>query len=678
MIRCYSGGKKGQWTEESKKGGGKMKTVSRGIVSIIVCAILIVSFSATVSAEDEVFVVSADQNGDANYMVRLSNETGEFSSQENIMNNSLTTTYSYGNGIGDFDNDGNFDYIMGDGIEGGDIILFKKIGSGNQFASPVVVAGWSSGFFPMDMAVADFNEDGNFDFVMSYYFSSDCGLYLGDGALGFTGPDTAATDHLLLKNAAPYYGAGADAADFNNDGHADFVIAPYPIGSSPSEPFFVNLGNGLGNFTTLTFEGVKDANGKNVPYYGVAAADFDSDGNMDIAATFYDYLDIYKGNGDGTFEWLASYEYDLNLSPLDNYDFNGDGNQDLVAANFGLDGADVAILLGNGDGSFGDPAIYGGGTMGVRFAVSAPPSPIGSNINNIKPIAVVDPIHIEVTVGEEIVFDGSASYDDDGEIVRYEWDFGDGTGIASPMSVPASMPDPNTWDFGDGTGIAGATNAFSLLKSDVNNEHVNPGPDVNNEHVNPGPSAPSPSHSFYEAGKYKVRLTVTDDKGATGSVQAEVSALPVAARIKFRPYTLYLNSRAKWIWATIRLPSDFDARKIDDPSVCLVLEDGSRIYAYSNYGSGFLAKIRKRLYRKRRALTIRFDRQDLIQKIKIPSENITLMVQGIVLDNGAWVGFEGSGKIRTIEKKKKHNFFSKYWKRCFKRYSKKYRSNHRR
>jgi hypothetical protein len=279
--------------------------------------------------------------------------------------------------------------------------------------------------------------------------------------------------------------------------------------------------------------------------------------------------------------------------------------------------------------------------MGVRFAVSAPPSPVGSNL---KPVAniVVDPDSHEVTVGEEIVFDGSGSKDDDGQIVKY------------------------TWDFGDGTGIAGATNAFSLLKSDVNNERVNP-------------DEFAPSHSFYEAGKYKVRLTVTDDKGATGSVQAEVSALPVAARIKFRPYTLYLNSRAKWIWATIRLPSDFDARKIDDPSVCLVLEDGSRIYAYSNYGSGFLAKIRKRLYRKRRALTIRFDRQDLIQKIKIPSDNTTLMVQGVVLDSdGAWVGFEGSGKIRTLEKKKKHNFFSKYWKRCFKRYSKKYRSNHRR
>ncbi len=230
-----------------------MKTVSRGIVSIIVCVVLTALFSVTVSAEDEVFVVSADKNGDANYMVRVNEKKGVFSPQENLMNDSMITKDSYGNGIGDFDNDGDFDYIMGDGVAVGNIILFEKIGSGNQFASPVAVAGWASGFFPMDMAVADFNEDGNLDFVMSYYFSSDCGLYLGDGDLGFTGlnPDDPATDHVLLENAAPLYSGGADAADFNNDGHADFVIAPYPIPGNSVSPSLLILVKVTGNLKHL-------------------------------------------------------------------------------------------------------------------------------------------------------------------------------------------------------------------------------------------------------------------------------------------------------------------------------------------------------------------------------------------------------------------------------------------
>ena len=612
-----------------------MKPLSRGVISFIACVVLIVSLSATVSAENEVFVVSAGRNGNADYMV--SHGDGLFSSQENLllmgddglhpMGESGIEYYSLGNGMGDFDNDGDFDYIMGDGFFGGDIFLFEKIGSGNQFASPVVVAEWSTGYSPMDMAVADFDEDGNFDFVMSYYFSYSCGLYLGDGALGFTGPGTdPATDPLLLKDAGPYASAGADAADFNNDGHADFVVAPYFTGSSPAEPFYVNLGDGHGGFMTHTFEGLKDTHGNYLPYYGVAAADFTGDGKADIAAAYDDYLDVYKGNGDGTFEWLVSYGYDLNLSALDNYDFNGDGNQDLVTANSGSAGAAVAILLGNGDGSFADPVIYGGGTDGVRYAVSAPP--LGSNTNK-EPVAVVDPMYLEVTVGEEIVFDGSASYDDDGQIVSY------------------------AWDFGDGSVIAGITTGLSLSKAGSDTDEV------------------APSHIYYDAGKYTLTLKVTDDKGATASVQAEVNALSVAATIQFKPYTLNLNSKDRWSRATIRLPADYDARAIDDPSVCIVLEDGSRICAYSDYGHGFLAKIRKRFYRTKRALTVRFDRQDLIQKIKIPSGNTRLMVQGDMLYNGAWIEFEGSGIVRTIEREKKEDFFSRYWKRNIRHVSKK-------
>ena len=621
-----------------------MKPVSRGVVSFIACIVLTVSLSATVSAGNEVFVVSASRDGDANYMV--SRGDGSFSSQENLllmgddglhpMGESGIDYYSYGNGMGDFDNDGDFDYIMGDGFFGGDIFLFEKTGSANQFASPVVVAGWSTGYFPMDMAVADFDEDGNLDFIMSYYYSYNCGLYLGDGALGFTGPGAdPAMDPLLLKDAAPYLSAGADAADFNNDGHADFVVAPFPSGKSPGEPFFVNLGDGHGNFTTLTFEGLKDANGNYAPYYGVAAADFDRDGIVDIAAAYFDYLDIYKGNGDGTFEWLAGYEYDLNLSPLDNYDFNGDGNQDLVAANFGSAGAELAIFLGSGDGSFADPVIYGGGTGGERNAVSAPP--YQPEEPNKEPVAVINPIELEVTVGQDIVLDGSESYDEDGEIVSYAWDFGDGNIIAGGTAV-LSPP---------------------TVGGDTDDEVA-------------------PPHIYHDVGKYTVSLKVTDDKGATGSVEAEVDALPVAAAIQFKPYTLYFNSKGKWIRATIRLPAGYDARKIDDPSVCIVLEDGSRICAYSDYGHGFLAKIIKRFYRTRRALTVRFDRQDLIRKIQISSEKTILVVEGEMLYNGAWIEFEGSGRIRTLERKKKADFFSRYWKRDIKHFSKKRGSKYRR
>lgn len=638
-----------------------MKQVTRGVAGIILWSAVIILFSAPVAGAEEMFVISADEYGIANYMLNSGDEDNPFysgdennpySSQEDLqlmgddglpysMGDKGYEDYfgcfglSDGNGIGDFDNDGDLDYIMGHGFWGGNVYFFEKIGSGNQFEEPVAVAGWPSESWPTpptDMAVADFNNDGNLDFVMSYQNSNNCGLYLGNGGgdngvLGFTVSQ--------LGNAAPYSSAGADAADFNNDGLADFVIAPWAAG----EPFYVNRNDkdNVGAFITSTFEAAKDDKGKSVGYFGVAAADFDGDGNVEIAATAASngYLDIYKINNEDAFELSVRYEYDLNLSPLDNYDFNGDGIQDLVVANYGSNGGeDVAILLGNFDDDgfffFENPVIYGGGTGGARYSVSAPPQPTTSPPeSNKEPVAVVDPIYLEVTAGEEIDFDGSLSYDEDGQIVSYDW------------------------DFGDGTIIDGFTAALSL--SQVSGET---GED-------------KPSHIYYEAGEYTVTLKVTDDKDDKGIAQAKIKVLPVAATIQFRPNTLYLKSRDKWVWATVRLPEDFDAREIDDASVCVVFEDGSQIFAYTDYGHGFLAKLRKKFYRQRGSLTVRFDRRNLIPKLQIPSENNLLTVRGNVPSNGGWVEFEGKGTIRTKKRDWREDFFGKYWKRNIKHHSKK-------
>ena len=125
---------------------------------------------------------------------------------------------------------------MAIGYGSGNIYISEKLADGNQFAEPYYVDTWgaSDGYFAMDFAVADYNEDGNADFVLSLGYTASSGLYLGDGQFGF--------ESKLLPNTAASSSAGADAADFNNDGHADFVIAP-----ASDEPFFVSLGNGKGN-----------------------------------------------------------------------------------------------------------------------------------------------------------------------------------------------------------------------------------------------------------------------------------------------------------------------------------------------------------------------------------------------------------------------------------------------
>ena len=570
-----------------------MKTKWRGVFSILVCVIAAVTLTAPAWACSEIFVVSADSNDPAanyaaNYMV--SNGDGTFSSLEilQLTGESGIAAATYGNGIGDFNNDGECDYIAGFGNGSGDIYIFEKLGAGNQFAAPVKAASWDEGFIlvlPMDLAVADFDGDGHMDFVMSYLFSANSGLYLGNGDFKFT-PST-------LENTAPVYSAGVDAADFNNDGFADFVVAP-----NSNEAIFVNLNNGDGTFTTLTFD-THDGNA----VFGIAAADFNNDGKADIATAYHDYLIIYTGNGDGTFQWAASHEFDLNESPIDNYDFDGDGNQDLVAANFNSANDGVAVFLGQGDGSFthdDDDDTYAGYTGRDLKAISGPPYKPDSNK---EPVAVLDPIFFEVTAGETIEFDGSKSYDEDGEIVGYEWDFGD-----------------------DNQAVAVATLQI------VETAELETGADIQ-------------TYAYNETGRYIVTLTVTDDKGATASVEAVVLVAAMEVKVKFTPRSLNLKSRGKWIRATITVPDSYDARQINPAGVRIVMEDGELIYAHTDSKHGFLAKLLKR-YGSMRKLSVRFDRQAVIAALSLDG---ALGITKLKLEGA---DFSGSGTIKVIEKKK--------------------------
>ncbi len=569
------------------------------IAGLLVCLMVSVLMAAPGAYGSEVFVVSADIYGNASFMA--SNGDGTFSAPEQLVNmrrNGISGR-SYGNGIGDFDNDGDLDYIVGNGFRSGEIYILEKTGAGNQFGLPVAVASWDEPLFPMDLAVADFDEDGNLDFVMAYSHSPNIGLYLGNGAFGFN-------DNTLV-NAAPNSSAGIDAADFNNDGHADFVVAPSVAGGQ----IYVNLGNGKGTFTTRSFD-TWDGNAVR----GIAAADFNNDGNADLVTAFYDFLIIYTGNGDGTFDWMASYEFEMNASPLDNGDFDGDGNQDLVAADYGSDGRAVVIFLGDGHGAFSLLNSYTDRSLMQRKAVTG----LAFETNK-EPVAVIDPVAVEITAGQEVVFDGSQSYDEDGRIVRYAWNFGDGVSVAGPLFT------------GTGAGNQDAEVA--------------------------------PAHTYYETGNYTVTLTVSDDKGAVASVQAQVQVTAVPAKIRIFPRTLILPSSGKWIWATIILPVGYDTRAIDRARVRIVSSSSPAIFAAAGTGQSFWDKIMNRLLRRRKCLAVRFDRQAVINIINKPGKTV-LDVQGEMSYENGWVPFAGPGTIRAIDKNRSRGFFYRFAKRCFK------------
>src|SRR5205814_9797456 len=99
----------------------------------------------------------------------------------------------------------------------------------------------------------------------------------------------------------------------------------------------------------------------------VAVGDLNGDGVLDLALADYANTGSYDGgvivllgNRDGTFQAPQKYSTNAKFSfPFWVVlgDFNNDGVPDLAVANYGLDGS-VAILLGNGDGTFGAAQNY--------------------------------------------------------------------------------------------------------------------------------------------------------------------------------------------------------------------------------------------------------------------------------------------------------------------------------
>jgi len=567
-----------------------------GGLSFILCAVFVVSLTAPAYVGAEEFVVSSSLNGDANYL-SITDVTPSSSQQilQLTSNTGINVPYkfSYGNGLGDFDNDGDLDYIMAIGYGSGNIYISEKTADGNEFAEPYYVDTWgtAAGYFAMDFAVADYNEDGNADFILSLGYTASSGLYLGDGKFGF--------ESKLLPNTAASSSAGADAADFNNDGHADFVIAP-----ASDEPFFVSLGNGKGNF----FKTTRFNSHEGAAVWGVAAADFTGDGNADIVAAGYDYLYVYEGAGDGsTFTFLAKHEFPLNFYPsLDNIDFDGDGNQDLVVASYDADIASIAVLLGNGKGGFEHTVTYLGGSGEERNAVSAHP---WEPVKNLAPVAVIEPAYLEVTVGEEIVFDGSLSFDEDGQIVSYEWDFGDANpsadvGVLSLMSMAAAGPK--------------ATGA-------------------------------NPSYTYQDSGTYIVTLWVTDDKGAKSSVQAEVHAEQPLIKVKAE---VKLSLRRHYVLAKIQFSEEYDARNVDPASVYIVSENGTAIFSRENTKSSFLDQLFHKFNKHRKSIAFKFDREAVLATLACPpAKETTLTVGGVILQNEKREDFVGTGEIRLKRKK---------------------------
>jgi hypothetical protein len=258
-------------------------------------------------------------------------------------NSGAATVYTEAVTLADVNGDGKAD-IVASNYDSSDITILLGNGDGTV---KVPTVGYAVGGYPYVPAiVADFNGDGFADIVVPDEAFSF--VYLrgyGDGTFRSALHYYAATTNYA-------YGLGVATGDFNKDGHPDFVIGNYCNSCTLAMGVTVFLSNPDGSLQPGMNFGTTSAFGF------VAVADFNGDGNLDIAATDYTTGLVQLFNGDGTGNFTVGTSFNTDLASNEPYgvyvgDFNNDGHPDLAIANY--IGSDIAILLNDGLGNFPVP-----------------------------------------------------------------------------------------------------------------------------------------------------------------------------------------------------------------------------------------------------------------------------------------------------------------------------------
>lgn len=147
---------------------------------------------------------------------------------------------------------------------------------------------------------------------------------------------------------------GGQASDLNRDGWVDLAIV---CENAADIRVYPNLADGSGDFgPRLIPSATTDA----LPSPNVAA-DFNNDGLIDIATGNYDGHDvtIVLGTGDGHFTGRTDIPLGGESRGIAAFDFDGDGDQDIVCSVPGM--SRVALMTNNGTGGFASPVFIEGG-----------------------------------------------------------------------------------------------------------------------------------------------------------------------------------------------------------------------------------------------------------------------------------------------------------------------------
>ncbi|GGG96800.1 CRTAC1 family protein [Silvibacterium dinghuense] len=260
--------------------------------------------------------------------------------------------YGMGVAVGDYDNDGREDLFV---TALGGNKLYHNNGDGT-FTDVTAKAGVGGSGWSTSAAWVDLDNDGRLDLVVLRYIQWDWDdVYCGEHREGYRGychPDVFQPISMLVyhnngdgtftEEAAklgldkPAKALGIAIADYDRDGHIDLYVA----NDSMVEFLFHNKGNGTFEEVGLDSQVAVDGEGRTFAGMGIDFADYNNDGLPDVVVDDLanQKYALFTNAGDGTFNYASYMTGIAGMTLLHSgwgvrfLDYDNDGWKDLLFA----------------------------------------------------------------------------------------------------------------------------------------------------------------------------------------------------------------------------------------------------------------------------------------------------------------------------------------------------------
>ncbi len=223
----------------------------------------------------------------------------------------------------DIDNDYDQDLVLS-GVEENDALTTKVLlndGEGNFTDSNAGLNGLNEG----DLALADFDQDGNVDILSNGYdddFKTSTVLYFGNG------------DATFSENQASFYDLGdgtISTGDVNGDGYPDFLISGYD--SQQLTFLYTYSDNRSFELSRNNFSGIGANDYPDYEFQESALNDVDGDGDTDIVLSGSSTTMLYMNTGSGNFTSRENpFEEGTNYAAF--RDIDGDYDNDVILGHY--------------------------------------------------------------------------------------------------------------------------------------------------------------------------------------------------------------------------------------------------------------------------------------------------------------------------------------------------------